>query len=124
MELGHFLSLPEAQEETGRSMCQTGSGSSGHTEFPRHVSSRLLEANQNPRPPEQPGMQSNEHLCPQRDVNKCIPESSLVTQKIWEMLGQNCMTYTNRSSQNPTVKQKRHVIQTFPNLFDMDFLFP
>lgn len=27
-----------------------------------------------PRLPEQPGMQSTEHLCPQRDVNKCIPK--------------------------------------------------
>lgn len=56
------------------------------SEFPR----LLGRQKQNPRRPEQPGMQSNEHLCPQRDVNKCIPKIKFGDPKTWEMLWQNC----------------------------------
>ena len=125
MELGHFLSLPEAQEETGWSMCQTGSGSSGHTEFPRHVSSHVCWGGKNRTLDAQNSLECNPmNICVHKEMLTSVsPKSSSVTQKYGKCPGKTAMTYTNRSSQNPTAKQKRHVLQTFPNLFDMDFSF-
>ena len=125
MGLGHFLSLPEAQEETGWSMCQTGSGSSGHSEFPRHVSSHVCWGGKNRTLDAQNSLECNPmNICVHREMLTSVsPKSSSVTQKHGKCSGKTAMTYTNRSSQNPTAKQKRHVLQTFPHLFDMDFSF-